>query len=35
MKELFSFLKRYASPYKKDILLSVIFNLLTAFFTLF
>ena len=35
MKELFLFLKRYASPYKKDIVLSVIFNFLTAFFTLF
>lgn len=35
MKELFLFLKRYASPYKKDIALSVIFNFLTAFFTLF
>lgn len=35
MKELFLFLKRYASPYKKDIVLSVVFNFLTAFFTLF
>lgn len=35
MKELFSFLKKYASPYKKDIALSIIFNFLTAFFTLF
>lgn len=35
MKELFFFLKRYASPYKRDIILSVVFNLLTALFTLF
>ena len=35
MKELFLFLKRYAAPYSKDIVLSVIFNFLTAFFTLF
>ena len=35
MKELFLFIKRYASPYKRDIALSIIFNLLTAFFTLF
>lgn len=35
MKELVSFLKRYASPYKRDIALSIIFNFLTAFFTLF
>lgn len=35
MKELFTFLKRYATPYKKDIVLSIIFNFLTAFFTLF
>lgn len=35
MKELFLFLKRYAGPYKGNIALSVIFNFLTAFFTLF
>lgn len=35
MKELFEFIKRYAAPYKRDITLSVIFNILTAFFTLF
>ena len=35
MKELFGFLRRYAGPYKTNILLSVLFNLLTAFFTLF
>lgn len=35
MKELISFLKRYAGPYKKDIILSILFNFLTAFFTLF
>lgn len=35
MKELFGFLKRYASPYTGNIILSVVFNLLTAFFTLF
>lgn len=35
MKELFLFLKRYASPYKRDIVLSVFFNFVTAFFTLF
>ena len=35
MKELFTFLKKYASPYKKNIALSIIFNFLTAFFTLF
>lgn len=35
MKELLSFLKRYAGPYKRDITLSILFNFLTAFFTLF
>ncbi|MDE7402669.1 MAG: ABC transporter ATP-binding protein/permease [Muribaculaceae bacterium] len=35
MKELLSFLKRYARPYKTQIVLSVVFNFLTAFFTLF
>ena len=35
MKELFFFLRRYAAPYKRDIILSVVFNLLTALFTLF
>lgn len=35
MKELFSFLRRYATPYKSNIILSIVFNLLTAFFTLF
>jgi ABC-type multidrug transport system fused ATPase/permease subunit len=35
MKELLSFLKRYAKPYKLNIILSIVFNLLTAFFTLF
>lgn len=35
MKELFLFLKRYARPYKTNIALSILFNLLTAFFTLF
>jgi len=35
MKELFIFLKRYAAPYKRDIALSILFNFLTAFFTLF
>ncbi len=35
MKELFLFLRRYAGPYKRDIVLSVFFNFLTAFFTLF
>lgn len=35
MKELLVFLKRYASPYKRDIALSILFNFLTAFFTLF
>ena len=35
MKELFLFLKKYAAPYKANILLSILFNLLTAFFTLF
>lgn len=35
MKELLQFLKKYASPYKRDIALSIIFNFLTAFFTLF
>lgn len=35
MKELIYFLRRYASPYKKDIILSIFFNLLSAFFTLF
>ncbi len=35
MKELFGFLKRYARPYVSNIVLSIVFNLLTAFFTLF
>lgn len=35
MKELLLFLRKYAGPYKRDIVLSVIFNFLTAFFTLF
>lgn len=35
MKELLSFLKRYAGPYKGNIALSILFNFLTAFFTLF
>lgn len=35
MKELFLFLKKYASPYKANIALSIVFNLLTAVFTLF
>lgn len=35
MKELFLFLRKYAGPYKRDIVLSVFFNFLTAFFTLF
>lgn len=35
MKELFLFLRRYAGPYKRYIVLSVVFNFLTAFFTLF
>lgn len=35
MKELFQFLRRYAGPYKTNIILSIVFNLLTAFFTLF
>lgn len=35
MKELFGFLRRYAGPYKINIILSILFNLLTAFFTLF
>lgn len=35
MKDLFFFLKRYAGPYAGNIVLSVLFNFLTAFFTLF
>lgn len=35
MKELFQFLRQYASPYKSNIVLSIFFNLLTTFFTLF
>ena len=35
MKDLFFFLKRYAGPYAGKIFLSVLFNFLTAFFTLF
>lgn len=35
MKELFYFLKRYARPYVSNISLSILFNMLTAFFTLF
>ncbi len=35
MKELLLFIKRFAAPYKWNIVVSVFFNLLTAFFTLF
>ena len=35
MKELIRFIKRFAAPYKWNIVVSVFFNLLTAFFTLF
>ena len=35
MKELITFIKRFAAPYKWNIVVSVFFNLLTAFFTLF
>lgn len=35
MKDLLLFLKRFALPYKRNIVLSVVFNLLTAFLTLF
>ena len=35
MKDLFFFFKRYAGPYAGNIFLSVLFNFLTAFFTLF
>lgn len=35
MKELIKFIRRFAAPYKWNIVVSVFFNLLTAFFTLF
>ncbi len=35
MKELIRFIRRFAAPYKWNIVVSVFFNLLTAFFTLF
>ncbi len=35
MKDLISFIRRFASPYKKELALSILFNLLTAFFTVF
>lgn len=35
MRDLFSFLKRFALPYKWNIVASVVFNILTAFLTLF
>lgn len=35
MKEFIRFIRRFASPYKWKIVISVVFNLLTAFFTLF
>lgn len=35
MKDLFLFIKRFARPYKKALVVSVIFNFLTAFFTIF
>lgn len=35
MKEFIRFIRRFASPYKWQIVISVVFNLLTAFFTLF
>lgn len=35
MKDLFLFLRKYAAKYKSNIGLSIIFNLLTTFFTLF
>lgn len=35
MKDLFLFLRRFAMPYKGNIILSVVFNLLYAFLTLF
>lgn len=35
MKDFIQFIRRFASPYKWQIVISVFFNLLTAFFTLF
>lgn len=35
MKDFFKFLRRFALPYKWHVVASVLFNLLTAFFTLF
>lgn len=35
MKELWMFIRRFAAPYKKALALSVVFNFLTAFFTIF
>lgn len=35
MKDFFKFMLRFAAPYKWNIIISVIFNLLTAFLTLF
>lgn len=35
MKDILYFFRRFALPYKKNIIISIIFNLLTAFLTLF
>ena len=35
MKDFFSLLRRFALPYKWNVLLSILFNLLTAFLTIF
>ncbi|MDE5774541.1 MAG: hypothetical protein K2H86_08825, partial [Muribaculaceae bacterium] len=35
MKEIYRFIRRFAWPYRKTLALSVIFNILTAFFTIF
>ncbi len=35
MKDFFRFMLRFAAPYKLNIIISVVFNLLTAFLTLF
>lgn len=35
MKEIYRFIRRFAWPYRKTLALSVLFNILTAFFTIF
>ena len=35
MKDLWLFIRRFAAPYKGTLALSVLFNIITAFFTIF